>query len=73
MTGFDKKDAGRRVELVSVRDPYTWMKPGEKGTYVMLNILEDGSQHIIDWDCGSNLMLIEGVDTFKFLDEAEAE
>ncbi len=74
MTGFDKRDAGRRVKLISHTDPHTELKPGALGTYVMRNILSDGKhQHDIAWDDGSRLMLIEGVDKFEFLREKNAE
>jgi len=70
MTNIDESDKGRRVELILCDDPHTKMEPGMKGTYQMcfrqLNALEN--QYCIDWDNGSKLMLIAGVDEFRFLD-----
>jgi hypothetical protein len=65
--GFDFKNAGRRVELVSLYggDKYTQLKPSDKGTYEFYNLY--GKQHNIKWDDGSTLMLIEGKDVFKFI------
>ena len=60
---LDEKDKGRRVELVSCDDPYTKLKPGDKGTYEGKSTLDMGNrntmvQHFIKWDNGSNLMLV---------------
>jgi hypothetical protein len=68
MTALDRADQGRRVELVSTNDSYTRLKPGAKGTYKMAIVNDDMIQHCIQWDDGSTLMLVEGVDQFKFLD-----
>jgi len=67
-TRFDKRNEGRRVELVYTNDPYTTLRPGDRGTYQMAIINRGLIQHCIKWDNGSNLMLIEGQDKFKFID-----
>jgi len=67
---LDKTNEGRRVELVYTDDPYTKLKPGDKGTYqfkLVQQLIEN--QHCIKWDSGSNLILLEGKDQFKFIEE----
>jgi hypothetical protein len=54
--------AGTRVELVKISDPYTKLKPGDKGTIQFWDDL--GTAHVI-WDCGSSLGLIFSVDIFN--------
>ncbi len=70
MTRIDTENEGKRVELVFTGDIYTKLKPGDKGTYQILleqtHPLEN--QHLIKWDNGSSLILLEGVDTFKFIE-----
>lgn len=69
MSNVDRSNAGRRVELISTTDPYTKLKPGDKGTYEMALRDPWGDQHCIKWDNGSNLMLVSGSgDSFKFID-----
>jgi len=62
-------DKGRRVELIQTDDPHTELKPGARGTYQFRlkqrPPMED--QHVIKWDEGSSLILLEGVDKFKFI------
>ena len=71
MTKLNRENEGKRVELVSTNDPYTILKPGDKGTYQCL--LEHprplGIQHLIYWDNGSRLTMLEGVDKFKFIEK----
>jgi len=70
---MDYRNHGRRVELIHTDDPYTKLKPGDRGTYDFLQqsytIPVSIPQHSIKWDSGSSLMLLEGKDQFKFLDE----
>jgi hypothetical protein len=47
---------GDRVELVRCDDPYTRLRPGEKGTIRFID--STGTVHV-DWDCGSVLGLVE--------------
>ena len=71
MTKFNEENKGRRVELVYTGDEYTQLKVGAKGTYELLLIQDHPyeNQHFIIWDCGSNLILLEGVDKFKFIEK----
>lgn len=55
---------GCRVELVSMDDPYTRLKPGDKGTVAMIDDI--GTIHV-NWDCGSSLGVAYGVDQIKKL------
>ena len=55
--------AGTRVELVSMDDPYNKkLKPGERGTVWGV---DDAGNILIDWDCGSSLSAIPGVDKIR--------
>lgn len=68
-TRFDKTNEGRRVELIHTDDPYTHLKAGDKGTYEMCLLQPDGRhQHCIKWDNGSTLMMLEGIDHFRFIE-----
>ena len=73
MTTVNLENEGRRVELVYTIDPYTKLKTGDKGFYQMLLIQTRPfeNQHLIKWDSGSRLILLQGVDKFKFIEEAE--
>lgn len=51
--------AGTRVELVSMNDPYTDLKTGEKGTVICVDSM--ATIHV-RWDCGSTLGLAYGED-----------
>lgn len=68
MSNMKEEDKGRRVELISTDDPYTNLKSGDKGTYLFCLTQPDGiHQHVISWDNGSTLMLLQGIDSFKFI------
>ena len=56
---------GDRVELISMDDTWTDLKPGDKGTVYKT----DESQDLIwvDWDNGENLALLKGVDKYKIV------
>ena len=56
---------GKRVELLSTNDPYTTLKPGDRGTIEFVDDL--GTVHI-SWDNGSKLGLVPREDQFKILD-----
>jgi hypothetical protein len=68
MARIDRTNQGKRVELVSTNDRYTRLRSGALGTYELAIVNSDMTQHCIRWDEGSSLMLIEGVDQFKFVD-----
>ena len=61
-----KKDViiGKRVKLVSTEDGYTNLKPGDMGT---ITHVDDAGTIFADWDNGSGLGLIPGIDFFEVL------
>ena len=69
MTGFPNKATvdrlrkeypkGTRVELVEMNDPYSRLKPGDKGT---VQFVDDAGTIHVSWDCGSGLGLVYGED-----------
>jgi hypothetical protein len=60
---------GTRVELVSMDDPYTNLKPGDKGR---VDFVDDGGTLHCSWDNGSHLGVVYGVDRVrKIADEKE--
>lgn len=73
-------EAGDRVELVHTSDPHTSLEPGDRGevtgtSTVPGEVTPTGrpeTQVWVDWDSGSNLMMILGEDRIKKA-EAEAE
>ena len=53
---------GQRVELVNMNDPYTTLKPGDKG-YV--DFVDDCGTVFVNWDNGSKLGIIYNKDAIK--------
>jgi hypothetical protein len=53
---------GTRVELVSMSDPYTTLKPGDLGT---VDAVDDAGSVFVNWDNGSTLAAVYGVDAIK--------
>jgi hypothetical protein len=53
---------GDRVRLVHTDDPYTRLEPGEEGVVSFVDHL--GTIHV-DWDSGSSLGLVPGVDRWE--------
>ena len=59
---------GKRIKLIRTDDPYTDLKPGDKGTVVNLPELpyEDTPFKIwVQWDSGSILAMLEGHDDYR--------
>ena len=55
----------KRVRLISMDDP--WQPPaGSEGKITGMDALGD---LLVDWDCGSSLKLIAGVDDWEEIDE----
>jgi hypothetical protein len=54
--------AGLRVELVSMDDPYSKLRPGDRGTVAFV---DDTGTVFVKWDCGSSLGVVYGVDIIK--------
>ena len=53
---------GTRVELISMDDPYTKLKPGDKGTVKFVDAI---GTIFVDWDCGSGLGVAYGEDHIR--------
>lgn len=72
MNGFPSKETverlrktypqGTRVELISMSDPYTKLKPGDRGT---VSFVDDIGTVFVCWDCGSGLGVAYGEDHIR--------
>ena len=56
--------AGCRVELISMDDPYSKLKPGDRGT---VRSVDDTGTVFVKWDNGSGLGIVYGVDRIRKL------
>ena len=45
-------------------DPYSRLSPGEQGT---VNLVDDTGTVFVDWDCGSHLGVVYGIDRIRKL------
>jgi hypothetical protein len=57
---------GKRIELVETLDPWSHLKPGDKGT---VEFVDDLGTIFVDWDNGCGLGLVPGEDEYKFLEK----
>ena len=57
---------GTRVELIRMDDPYSKLKPGDKGT---VSCVDDTGTVFVNWDCGSSLGAVYGVDEIRKIDK----
>lgn len=55
---------GTRVELICMDDPYSRLKPGDKGT---VRLVDDTATVFVNWDCGSGLGVVYGADRVRKL------
>ena len=55
---------GCRVELISMDDPYSKLKPGDRGT---VHTVDDTGTVFVRWDNGSGLGVVYGVDRIRKL------
>ena len=51
--------AGTRVEMVHMKDPYSRLRPGDRGT---VSRVDDIGTVFVDWDNGSGLGIVYGAD-----------
>jgi len=59
---------GSRVRLIWTDDHYTNLRAGDEGIVTDISLSPDGvKQYCIDWDQGSKLALLEGIDQFELL------
>jgi hypothetical protein len=56
---------GLRVELVRMNDPYSKLKPGDRGT---VDFVDDTGTIFCTWDCGSTLGVVYGEDAVRILE-----
>ena len=61
---------GTRVELVSMNDPYSKLKPGDRGT---VKSVDDMGTVFVSWDCGSGLGVVYGEDRIRILESGDFE
>ena len=76
MRGFPNRDtvkrlrerypAGSRVELDCMDDPYTKIPIGTRGT---VRGVDDAGSIMVQWDCGSSLSVVYGVDRCHIVSE----
>lgn len=59
-----KYPAGCRVELISMDDPYSRLKPGDRGT---VSTVDDTGTVFVRWDNGSGLGVVYGADRIRKL------
>lgn len=57
---------GTRVVLIQMDDPYSKLLPGDKGT---VRCVDDIGTIHVNWDRGSSLGIVYGVDCCKKIDE----
>jgi len=57
---------GTRVELILMDDPYSKLKPGDQGT---VSCVDDTGTVFVNWDCGSSLGVVYGVDEIRKIDK----
>ena len=55
---------GKQIELVYTDDQYTNLKPGDTG---IINFIDDFGTLHVNWDNGSSLGLISGVDKWTYV------
>ncbi|MBQ9016115.1 MAG: DUF4314 domain-containing protein [Firmicutes bacterium] len=60
----DTYPKGTRVELIRMNDPYTALKPGDRGT---VSCVDDTGTVFVDWDNGSTLGVVYRVDHVRKL------
>ncbi len=61
---------GTMIRLVFTDDPYTKLKPGDRANVISV---DDAGQLVLQWENGSSLSLIPGVDRFEKIEEEEHE
>ena len=61
---------GTRVALVYMDDPYTKLRPGDRGT---VHHVDDTGTVFVNWDCGSGLGIVYGVDSIRILEGGDFE
>lgn len=60
---------GKRIRLISTKDLYTKLKKGDTGTIQFRFVNSDRIAIVTKWDSGSDLSMIEGVDSFEIFED----
>lgn len=55
---------GTLVELVSMDDPHSKLKPGDRG---IVNHVDDTGTVFVNWECGSSLGVVYGEDEIRIV------
>ena len=61
---FGKTLIGKRIELILCTDEFTALTPGIQG---VISYVDDVGTVFVNWDTGSTLGLIPGIDKWKYL------
>ena len=61
---FGKTLIGKKVQLISCTDEFTALTPGTQG---VINHVDDNGTVFVNWENGSTLGLIPGIDKWKYL------
>lgn len=61
---YGKTLIGKKVELILCTDEFTALTPGTKG---IINFVDDIGTVFVNWENGSTLGLIPGIDKWKYL------
>ena len=61
---YGKTLIGKKVELILSTDEFTALTPGTQG---VINYVDDVGTVFVNWDNGSTLGLIPGIDKWKYL------
>ena len=61
---FGKTLIGKRIELILCTDEFTALTPGTQG---VINFVDDHGTVFVNWDNGSTLGLIPGIDKWRYL------
>ena len=61
---YGKTLIAKKVELILCTDEFTALTPGTQG---IINYVDDTGTVFVDWDNGSKLGLIPGIDKWKYI------
>jgi hypothetical protein len=61
---FGKTLIGKKVQLISCTDEFTALTPGTQG---VINHVDDTGTVFVNWENGSTLGLIPGIDKWTYL------
>lgn len=59
--------AGDRIQIVSIKDSWTRLKAGDKGTVLDTEQQSDETLIWVQWDNGEKLALLDPIDKYKII------